>query len=89
MAVNCWFSPSAFELLAGVIASETNSAALTVKLVFADTPDPECVAVIVVLPVATVVAKPLVPAALLIVAMLVADEDQVTDPVMSWVVASV
>jgi hypothetical protein len=45
--------------------------------------------VIVVLPVATVVAKPLVPAALLIVAMLVADEDHVTDPVMSWVVASV
>jgi hypothetical protein len=77
------------ELLAGVIASETSSAALTVKLVLADTPDPEWVAVMVVLPVATVVARPLVPAALLIVAMLVADEDHVTDPVMSCVVASV
>ena len=89
MAVNCCVRPSAFELLAGVIASETSSAALTVKLVFADTPDPEWVAVMFVLPVATVVAKPLVPAALLIVAVAVEEEDQVTDPVISWVVASV
>jgi hypothetical protein len=83
VASNCWFSPSAFELFAGVIASETNSAALTVKLVLADTPDPECVAVMVVLPVATVVAKPFVPAVLLIVATPVADEDQVTVVVRS------
>ena len=89
MAVNCCVRPSALELLAGVIASETSSAALTVKLVLADTPEPACVAVMVVLPVATVVAKPFVPAALLIVAMLVADDDHVTDPVMSCVVASV
>jgi hypothetical protein len=41
VAVNCCISPRALELLAGVIASETSSAALTVKLVFADTPDPE------------------------------------------------
>jgi hypothetical protein len=68
---------------AGVIASETNSAALTVKLVFADTPDPECVAVMVVLPVATVVARPLVPAVLLIVAVAVEEEDQVTVVVRS------
>jgi hypothetical protein len=40
----------------------------------------------VVLPMATVVAKPLVPAVLLIVAMLVADEDQVTVVVRSCVV---
>jgi hypothetical protein len=77
------------ELLAGVIASETSSAALTVKLVLADTPEPACVAVMVVLPVATVVAKPFVPAALLIVAVAVEEEDQVTELVMSCVVASV
>jgi hypothetical protein len=71
------------ELFAGVTLSETSSAELTVKLVLADTPDPECVAVMVVLPVATVVAKPLVPAALLIVATSVADEDQVTVVVRS------
>ena len=86
MAVNCCVRPSALELFAGVIASETSSAALTVKLVFADTPDPECVAVIVVLPVATVVARPLVPTALLIVAVAVEEEDQVTVVVRSCVV---
>jgi hypothetical protein len=86
VAVNCCVSPSALELLAGVIASETSSAALTVKLVFADTPEPEWVAVMFVLPVATVVAKPLVPAALLIVAVAVEEEDQVTELVMSCVV---
>jgi hypothetical protein len=74
------------ELLAGVIASETSSAALTVKLVLADTPDPEWVAVMVVLPVATVVARPLVPAVLLIVAVAVEEEDQVTVVVRSCVV---
>jgi hypothetical protein len=74
------------ELLAGVIASETSSAALTVKLVLADTPEPACVAVMVVLPVAMVVAKPLVPAALLIVATPVEEEDQVTVVVRSCVV---
>ncbi len=89
MAVNCCVRPSALELFAGVIASETSSAALTVKLVFADTPEPECVALMVVLPVATVVAKPFVPAALLIVAVAVEEEDQVTELVMSCVVASV
>ena len=87
--MNCCVSPSALELLAGVIASETSSAALTVKLVFADTPEPEWVAVMFVLPVATVVAKPFVPAALLIVAVAVEEEDQVTELVMSCVVASV
>jgi hypothetical protein len=81
--VNCWVDPRIRVGFAGVIASETNSAALTVKLVFADTPDPECVAVMVVLPVAMVVAKPLVPAALLIVAVAVEEEDQVTVVVRS------
>jgi len=42
------------------------------------------VAVMVVLPRPTRVAKPFVPALLLMVATLVFDEDQVTEPVMSW-----
>jgi hypothetical protein len=60
-----------------------------VKLVLAVTPELACVAVMVVLPIARLVAKPLVSAALLTVAMLVAEEDQVTELVMSCVVASV
>jgi len=89
VAVNCWVNPSAVELLAGVTLSETSSAAVTVKLVLAAMPELACVAVIVVLPVATLVAKPLVPAALLTVATLVAEEDHMTELVMSCVVASV
>jgi hypothetical protein len=57
--------------------------------VFAVTPELACVAVMIVLPIARLVAKPLVPAALLIVAMEVDEEDQVTELVMSCVVASV
>jgi hypothetical protein len=83
VAVNCWVDPRISVGLAGVTLSATSSATLTVKLVFADTPDPEWVAVIVVLPVAMVVAKPLVPAALLIVAVAVEEEDQVTVVVRS------
>jgi hypothetical protein len=63
--------------------------ALTVKLVFADTPEPECVAVIVVLPVATVVASPWLPSALLIVATPVLEEDQATELLTSRLVPSV
>jgi hypothetical protein len=89
VTVNCWDKPSALELLAGVTLSETTSAAVTVKLVLAVTPELACVAVMIVLPIARLVAKPLVPAALLIVAMEVDEEDQVTELVMSCVVASV
>ncbi len=89
MTVNCWVRPRALELLAGVTLRETSSAAVTENVVFAVTPELACVAVMIVLPIARLVAKPLVPAALLIVAMEVDEEDQVTELVMSCVVASV
>jgi hypothetical protein len=46
------------------------------------------VAVIVVDPLATAVASPWLPLALLMVATAGSDELQVTDPVMGWVVPS-
>ena len=57
---------------------------LTVRLVDPLT-EPE-VAVMVVVPVPTADARPTLPAVLLIVATLVADEPQVADVVRSWVV---
>ena len=56
----------------------TSVAELTEKLVLAEMPDPAWVAVMVVVPVLAVVARPLVPGALLMVAMAVLEEDQVT-----------
>ena len=56
----------------------TSVAELTEKLVLAEMPDPAWVAVMVVVPVLVVVARPLVPGALLMVAMAVLEEDQVT-----------
>ena len=89
MAVNCWVSPSDFELLAGAISIETSVAAVTVRTVLAAMPDDGWMAVMVALPLETLFARPLLPAALLIVATGVAEEDQVTAEVRSWVVASV
>jgi len=68
---------------AGVIAIDTSVAAVTVRAV-----DPDMlpeVAVIVVEPVATEVAKPFEPAALLMAATVVFDELQVTAVVKFWV----
>ena len=81
--MNCWLSPRALELLAGVIAIDTRAAEVTVKLVLPVTPVPGCVAEMVVLPLETLVASPLLPSALLIVATLVAPEDHVTALVRS------
>ena len=89
MAVNCWVSPSDFELLAGAISIETSVAAVTVRTVLAEMPEEGWTAESVADPAAIVVARPLLPAALLIVATGVAEEDQVTAEVRSWVVASV
>jgi hypothetical protein len=72
--------------LVGVTARETSVAGVTASVVEADTP-PE-VALIVVEPVATEVASPFEPAALLTVAIPVDEELQVTDAVRSWVVLS-
>jgi hypothetical protein len=72
--------------LDGVTARDTSVAGVTVRAVEPETlPD---VAVIVVDPAATEVARPLEPAALLIAATPVLDELQVTDAVRSCVVLS-
>jgi hypothetical protein len=72
--------------LVGVTAIDMSDAGVTVRVVDPDMlPD---VAVIVVEPAATDVAKPLEPAALLIAATIAADEFQVTDVVRSCVVLS-
>ena len=72
-----------------MMSIETSVAALTVKLVLAEIPDPTWVAVIVVLPALTLEASPLLPTALLMVATLVAVEAQVSELVRSWVELSV
>ena len=71
---------------AGLMAMERSAAGVTVRVVDAETPPTE--AVIVVVPTATAVARPFVPAALLIVATAVADEPQVADCVRSCVLLS-
>src|SRR5437667_1903800 len=70
----------------GVTAIEVRVAAVTVSVVLPETPPK--VAVIVVVPAATDVARPCDPPALLIVATAVLDELQVTWVVRSCVVLS-
>ena len=82
--MNCFAVPSAMLGLGGSTAIDSSVAAVTVNVV-----EPEMlpsVAVIVLLPTATGVAKPLEFAALLIVAVTVLEELQITDVVMSCVV---
>jgi hypothetical protein len=81
VAVNCRVVPSTMLGLVGVIAMDTSVAAVTVSVV-----DPDVlpnVAVIVVEPTVTDVARPLEPAALLMVATPAVSEFQVTDVVRS------
>jgi hypothetical protein len=86
VAVNCWLVPGPMLGLAGVTERETRVAGFTVRLVVAEMlPD---AALIVVEPAATGVARPLDPAALLIVTAPVFDELQVTDAVRFCVVLS-
>jgi hypothetical protein len=87
VAVNCWSVPRAILELVGVTSMETRVAGVTVREIKPEMPPPE-VAVIVDVPTATVVALPLVPATLLMVATATADELQVTDAVRSCVVLS-
>ena len=75
VAVNCSVPPAVIEGLAGVTAIDTNVGAVTVSVV-EPLIEPE-VAVIVVLPCATLVARP----AALMVATLVDEEFQVTESV--------
>src|SRR6266536_3794645 len=82
VAVNCWVNPSGRPGLVGVGAIVDRVAAVTVSVVLPETPPK--VAVIVVVPAATDVARP----ALSIVAKAVFEEPQVTWVVRSCVVKS-
>lgn len=86
IAVNCWVVPFAIDGLVGVTAIETKVAFVTTKLAAPDTESN--VAVIVVEPEDTPVARPLLPGALEIVALPVFDEDQITEFVRSCVLES-
>jgi len=87
VAVNCLVKPFATLGMAGVTWIETSCAGVTLRRVDPDmAPD---LAVIVVGPTAAGVARPCVPAALLIVAAAVALEDHVTCVVRFCVVESV
>ncbi len=76
VAVNCNVVPAAMLAVVGVTAMERSVGAVTVKLVEPVMPFKE--AEMVVVPAATVVARPWVPAALLMVAVVVEEEAQVT-----------
>jgi len=84
LAVNCWVVPSGMVELAGIIDMDNKAAEVTVRVVVSELP-PEILvdmlelAVMVVVPTATAVARPL----LLIVATEVFDELQVTCVVIS------
>ena len=86
MAVNCRVVPFAILGVVGVTVIVDRVAAVTVSVVLPETPPK--VAVIVVVPAATDVARPCDPPALLIVATAVLDELQVTWVVRSCVVKS-
>jgi len=79
VAVNCCVSPGPIDGLAGVTTIEVRVAAVTVRDV-EPLIDPD-VAVMIVAPAATLVARP----ELLIVAALVAEELHTTELVMFWV----
>ena len=86
VAANCWVVPSAIDGLAGLIAIETKTAAVTVSVVEPVT-EPEATP-IVVAPTPALVARPAVPAELLMVATLGAVEVHCTDVVMFCVLLS-
>lgn len=79
-AANCCCVPSASEGVAGVMASDTKTAELTVSVV--DPVTVPAVAVMVAVPCPTLLARPCPLAALLIVATLVVSELHCTVPVM-------
>ena len=81
--MNCCFVPLAMLGLVGVTAMDTNSAAVTVRVVEPDTLP--FVAVMVAVPTATPVARPALPEAPETVATVVLVEVQVAEVVKSWV----
>ena len=86
VAVNCCVVPSGIEGFTGVREIDTRAAGVTVSTL-EPVIDPEA-AVMVVVPVPVLVAKPAVGDELLMVATLDADELQWTEAVRSWVVPS-
>jgi hypothetical protein len=86
VATNCKVVPSAIVAIDGVTMSAASGAVVTVRVVVPVTPWK--VALIVVVPAATAVASPGLPAALLIVATPGTEETQVTVVVRSWLVPS-
>lgn len=87
VAVNCCVVPRAIDGLEGLTAIETSEATPTVRVVEAEI-EPE-VAEMLEFPVATLVASPTLPLALLMVAIDVFDESHWTEPVMFWALPSV
>ena len=83
--MNCCVVPNAIDGFVGVTKIETNTAAVTVSVLESSIPLAGSVAVIVVKPIATLVANPLLPGALLIVATVLIDELQVAELVRSCV----
>jgi hypothetical protein len=86
VAVNCLLVPSAMLGFVGSTSTDTSVAVVTVSVVLPEIPPN--VAVIVVDPAATAVARPLEPAVLLTVATVVNEELQATEAVMSWLLLS-
>jgi hypothetical protein len=84
VAANCWLVPLAIEALPGLTDNDTRTGAVTATLAEPVT-EPEVVAVIVVVPGATLVAYPAAP----IVATAGTDDAQVADCVKSCVLPSV
>ena len=82
MAVNCWVSPLATDGLAGVTAMDCRAAAVTVMTVEPETP--LRVALMVLVPLFTAVARP----DAVIVAVVVVADAQVTVPVRFCVLLS-
>lgn len=81
--VNCWLCPSAIDGFCGLTAIDSRAAGVTVRS--ADPLMAPEVARIVSSPLASVLANPEVPAALLTVANVPSEELQCTVPVTSWV----
>jgi len=88
VAVNCWVVPSAIEGSVGVTAIDVRTAEETANVVESLTPVPGSVAWTVVVPIATLVARPWLPAAFDTSATPVFDELQVIESVRSCVVRS-
>ncbi len=88
VAVNCCVVASTMLGVGGVTEIDANVAGVTVKVTGVEAMLPTA-AVILLLPVARVLARPLEPAALLMVATEFVADAQVTDVVRFWVELSV